>query len=552
MNRESQRRLAVYWVEFCLVACTGNLNTNIEHGPDGNSDASTNDPTQQTNAPSIPQDPSEPLHKRWLDDTASMQPLRRLTAFQLQNAIEDLTGVRPAASALPTEGHRDGFVTFAALQITTVSDLRALQTMSAAVARDVDWSELADCSETTRACATQLIENFGRLAFRRPVREDEVSRYLSIYDAGVALSEEVAMRFVVQAILSSPSFHYREMGLKDSTAPIGYRAAEALALFVWASVPDAELLDQAASGALNTAQGRREAATRMLNDPRAQRAIADFHAQWLRLDQLPQLTPDPDVFPEYRDELAGAFAEQTLRYAQQVFADDGDFHSLLMGDFTFVNQDLAELYGLSISGDGFEKVPAENLRRGVLMQGATLARLSSLTRSQPIYRGDYILKHVLCREIELPGDLNVALPERDPQKSYREQLEEITGVGACNNCHSRINPLGFAIDNFDALGRYRPEENGATIDTSGTIVGIEDADGAFADGIEMLEQIADSEVAKECYAEKWYQYALGRARRETEDQAAFDTIMRVQAQNGYDLRSLLVEIAASDVFLPTP
>jgi hypothetical protein len=262
------------------------------------------------------------------------------------------------------------------------------------------------------------------------------------------------------------------------------------------------------------------------------------------------VAPNPDIFPEFSDTLVGDYAEETTRYAEHVFfdAENNTFEELLLGDYSMLNGTLGSLYGLSASGP-FKRSALDGLPRvGILMQGSTMARLSTPSRSQPIYRGDFILKDVLCRNLTLPDNLNVMLPEPDPNRTFREQLDETTGVGQCNNCHSRINPLGYGLEAFDALGRYRPEENGFPIDTSGQLVGLGDAEGSFNDGPEMMAIIARSETAAECYTEKWFQFALGRARRQYEDQASFDDIFERFRASGYDLQELLVAISESAAF----
>jgi hypothetical protein len=288
----------------------------------------------------------------------------------------------------------------------------------------------------------------------------------------------------------------------------------------------------------------------MLEDPRARRTVRYFHEQWLHLRELTSIAPNPDIFPAFEDALVADYVEETVRYAEHVFFDsqENTFQELLLGDYSMLNDTLGDLYGVP-TADGFAKtdMPGQP-RAGILMQGSTLARLAPPSRSQPIYRGDFLLKDVLCRNLSLPDNLNVMLPEPDPTKTYRERLDEVTGVGQCNNCHSRINVLGYGLEAFDALGRHRPEENGLPIDTSGSLVGLGDAEGSFNDGPEMMRIIAYSETAAECYTEKWFQFALGRARRENEDRASFDEVMRRFRSSGFNLQELLVAISESDAF----
>jgi hypothetical protein len=497
--------------------------------------------------------PVAPVEKRWLMDTASLSPFRRLTSRQMVHAISDLVGIDVDPNQFPFEATRDGFVTFAALQGATAGDVRGYYSLAEEVAAAADMDSLMSCSVNDRDCVRAFIESFAIRAFRRRVDAEEVERYLSLYDAAEVEGFDFAARTVLQAMLSSPSFLYRSerSGSAGTTAPLtGHEYAARLAFFLWSSVPDSELMRDAEDDVLDTPAGRAAAIGRMLEDPRAGRTVRYFHEQWLHLAELPSIAPNPDFFPTFDDGLVAHYVEETLQYAEHVFfySQQNTFQELLLGDYSMLDDTLGDLYGVSTAG-GFAKTDMGGQpRAGILMQGSTLARLATPSRSQPIYRGDFLLKDVLCRNLILPENLNVMLPERDPTKTYREQLDQATGAGMCNNCHSRINPLGYGLEAFDALGRHRPDENDLPIDTSGSLVGLGDAEGFFNDGPEMMQIIANSETAAECYTEKWFQFALGRARREREDQASFDEIMQRFRASGFNLLELLVAISESDAF----
>jgi hypothetical protein len=498
--------------------------------------------------------PDAALEKRWLDDSASLSPVRRLTTRQFAHAVYDLVGVKVDQGSLPFEAQRDGFVTFAALQGVGASDVNTFLQVAERVAAEADLPKLMSCDENDRACVRAFIEDFSLRAFRRPILSEEVELYLELFDLAESEGFELASRTVLQAMLSSPSFLYRSerSGESGRTASLtGYEYAARLAFFLWSSVPDAALMRDAADGRLDTESGRREQIERMLVDSKARRTVRYFHEQWLHLAELASVAPDPDVFPEFNDTLVSDYAEETARYAEHVFfdAENNTFEELLLGDYSMLNDTLGDLYSLSAAQGPFEKTALDGLPRvGILMQGSTMARLSTPSRSQPIYRGDFMLKDVLCRNLKLPDNLNVMLPEPDPNRTFREQLDETTAIGQCNNCHSRINPLGYGLEAFDALGRYRPEENGFPIDTSGSLVGLGDAVGAFRDGPEMMAIIAASETAAECYAEKWFQFALGRARRQDVDRTTFDEIFDRFRSSGFDLQALLVAISEAEAF----
>ncbi|MGE0792062.1 MAG: DUF1592 domain-containing protein [Sandaracinaceae bacterium] len=490
------------------------------------------------------------LAKRWLDDTAGPNPLRRLTMEQLRYSIYDLTGVMIDASALPPEALRDGFASFAAVQVSSETQVRGYARIAEDVAGRVDLDALVTCSAYDRPCAEALLDGFGRAVFRGELTNEERDAYLAVYDAAASLGDEEALRYVVRGLLSAPRFVYRTYAFNGEAGTTGYAVAEKLSYFLWSSTPDEELLSAAENGELDTIAGRHAEAERMLADPRAERTVDAFHRQWLRLDDLANLNPDPADFPEFSDELPASYAEETLAAAREAFFDpDGTLTMLLASDTTHVDGALADLYGYAAPDTDFEttSVGAEP-RRGVLMMGATMARLSTLRRSEPIYRGAFILNQVLCRDLELPGDLNVMLPEPDPSLPYRQQIEELTSETRCASCHSYINQLGFALDQFDALGRFRPMENGFAIDTAVEIRGLGELNGEYADGAELVAAIARSDLATECYAEKWYELAMGRARDPEADAAHFGAIYETFQAQDQNLQALVLAIVDDPAF----
>ena len=493
-----------------------------------------------------------PLHKRWLDDSAAPNPLRRLTVQQLLYAVQDLTSISLNADDLPTETHRDGFVTFASSQVTGDAAARAFLRAATQAANTAPIEGIVSCTDYDELCLDTMLDGFASRVFRRPLTEDEKSRYRTVYNAALGLGAETALRYVARALLSSPNFLYRMQSHHEAPGKRGYAMAEKLAFFLWSSVPDATLLADAAAGRLDTPDGRRSAAQRMLADPKAERTVDAFHRQWLRFDLLRQLSPAADTFPEFNSDIAQSYEQEILHFARSAFFDEGagTFRDLFAARHTFVNDTLAQLYGYPSSDEtGYRKVDTlAEPRAGILMQGGLLAQFSTLRRSEPIFRGFFLLKQVLCRDLELPGDINVALPERDPSATYREQLETTTSPAFCDSCHSRINPLGFALDNFDGLGRYQPQENGQRIDTTVTVAGLGDLNGSYADGAELMAALAESNTAAECYTEKWFEFALGRARKQQDDQNAFNAILTAFEASERNLQALLLAIVSSDAF----
>ncbi len=533
-------------VLLALAGCTGGLVSKDGSGSD--------DP--DVFVPEV----GEPIPIAATEDAADRSPLRRLTNTQYQNVVRDLLGRDvPASVTLPPDNIIKGFDAAAFSQTATRPYSEAIVASADALSNAVDQT-LAGCSANDSACPGEFVAAFGRQAMRRPLTNAERSDFESLFSQGdEANGFAEGVRAVVHKMLLSPDFLYRvevgaaSQGSGDRVPLTDYEVASRLAFFLWETTPDDALLDAAAAGRLSSASDIRAQVTRMFDDPRARAMVKRFHRQWLELDGLYAASPDEDRFGAVDRALFDDLIEETERFAEHVAFDSavGTFEELMTAPYTFLNERLATHYGLAPTSDGFKTVDLDPATRGgILTQGASMARLSSSTRANPIYRGDFLLKQILCRELKLPESINVMLPEPAPDASFREKLDTYTSPEFCAGCHSRINPPGYALDTFDALGRYRSTDPDSMtlLDTAGEFLGVGDADGTFTDATELVALIAQSSDARACYADKWFLVAFGRGRKPNVDDATLSEILDRFESSGGRIKDLIHAITETEAF----
>lgn len=500
-------------------------------------------------------------------------PLRRMTRFEYNNTVRDLLGdtTRPA-DRLPPEEEVKGFNNQAAA--LTVSDLLAEQYMK--VAEDVatrattDVSKLVPgCDPATDgedACATELIVTFGAKAFRRPLTADEQARFLALFDLALADPDmgtfAVGIELVLEAMLQSPYFLYRpEFGganplLADVVRLDDWEVASKLSYMLWNTMPDDELFAAAEAGELRTKTQIEAQARRMLKDDRARDAIWNFHQQWLGITHIDSLTKDTSVYPEFSEAVTPLWQEELRQFTESVVVDgDGKLSTLLTAPYSYMNADLAALYGEDVvgtppAGAEFEKVSLDPSRRaGLLTQGAVMATLAKGNRTSPVYRGKFVREQLLCEALPLPpANLVIVPPDLDPNKTTREQFEEIGANPDCSSCHSLMNPIGFGFEHYDAMGLWRDTQNDKPIDATGEIIGSDDVDGKFDGAVQLADQLVGSEEVAHCVASQWFRFSYNRTVT-AEDQCNVDAINEAFAASDYDIRELLVALTQTDTFL---
>ncbi len=412
-----------------------------------------------------------------------------------------------------------------------------------------------------RACATTILAGLARRAYRRPVTESDVRTLLEFFDQGRREGGdfEAGIQLALERMLVDPDFLlrvYRDpagAGSGDVYRLSDLEVASRLSFFLWSSIPDERLLSLAERGELADPETLEQEARRLLADPRAiDTLVHDFAAQWLNLRRVGEVVVNPDRYPLYDESLLEAFRQETELFVASTIREDRPVADLLEANYTFVNERLARHYGIpGIYGSRFRRVPLTNLeqRGGLLAHGALLATTSYPDRTSPVLRGKWLLDNIFGLPVPPPPPgVDTTLdnkPGAEPV-SIRERLAEHRTSPACASCHSVIDPLGFALENFDVIGGWRVvDEAGRPVDASGTTVA-----GDVVEGLAGLRALLldDPEQFPRTVTEKLMAYALGR-RLEYYDQPAVRQIVRDAAAADYRWSSLMLGIVRSPAFV---
>jgi hypothetical protein len=366
---------------------------------------------------------------------------------------------------------------------------------------------------------------------------------------------EGGVRMALQSILMSPRFLFRVETMPAATTR-AYRVSDTdvasrLSFFLWGTVPDAELLRAASTGGLRTQVGFEKQVKRMLADQRS-RALADrFASQWLRLQDLEKIIPDYLTFPQYDETLGAAMGEETRLFFDSIVREDRSVLDLLTADYSFVNERLAKHYGLpNVSGNTFQRVQVPEYRRGLLGQGSILTLTSVADRTSPVQRGKWVMEVLLGSPPPAPPpnvpslDDSVKANAGGKMLSTRERMEQHRNNPSCNSCHRVIDPLGLALDNFDATGAWRIKDNEVPVDSVGELY-----DGTKMDGPGGLRNaiIKHQDVFLLSFTEKMLTYALGR-RVEHTDMPMVRAIVREAAKKNLKMSAFVLSIANSQAF----
>jgi cytochrome c551/c552 len=407
------------------------------------------------------------------------------------------------------------------------------------------------------SCAHTILAKLTRRAFRRPVTDADIKPLMAFYQRGRAEGDfDSGIARAMTAMLVSPDFLFRvERDPKDSAPGTVYRLndfalASRLSFFLWSTIPDDQLLDLAEQGKLKDPAVIQQQVRRMLDDPKSQALVDNFAGQWLYLRNLQLSRPDPDEFPEFDDSLRQAFRTETSLFFQNVLREDHSVLELLDANYTFLNQRLAEHYGVpNVYGPQFRKVTLTDPNRGGLLgQGSILTVTSYPNRTSVVQRGKWILETLLGTP---PPPPPIVVPElvahgKDGRKlTMREQMEQHRANPVCASCHSRMDPLGFALENYDGVGKWRDKDSGNAIDASGKL-----PDGTTFVGPAGLKKIMitkDRDEFIQTATEKMLLYALGRG-VEYYDEPAVRAISRQASKDDYRMSALIAAIVNSTPF----
>lgn len=404
-------------------------------------------------------------------------------------------------------------------------------------------------------CAAEILARLARKAYRRPVTDQDVQPLLGFYRAGRAKGEfEVGIEAALRALLVAPEFLFRVERPPANVAPsAAYRISDVelasrLSFFLWSSIPDDELLDVAERRKLSDPAVLEQQVRRMLDDARATALVRNFAGQWLYLRNLRGAVPDPTQFPEFDDNLREAFTRETELFFESQLREDRSVFELLTANYTFVNERLARFYQIpNVYGDHFRRVTFGDERRAGLLGQASILTITSYShRTSPVVRGKWLLENVLGAPPPAPPANVPPLKEENKTEpaTMRERMEQHRSNAVCASCHRMMDPLGFALENFNAIGKWRASDAGAPIDATGVL-----PDGTQFDGPVDFRAVLMShrgEFAR-TVTEKLLTFALGRG-VEYYDMPVVRQILRQSAPTDHSWSSLILEIVKSAPF----
>ena len=403
-----------------------------------------------------------------------------------------------------------------------------------------------------REAAREIVANFAALAFRRPVKAEEVDKLLKLYDNAEAEGErfEDRVRLALQGVLVWPDFLFRierdPAGVPEGTAyPIGeFELASRLSYFLWSSMPDAELLRLAAEGRLRA--DLKGQVGRMLLDPKSSAFVQNFVGQWLTTRKLAYVNPDAKTFPDFDEGLRASMVRETELFFEAVLREGRSLLDLLDADFSFVDARLAKHYGIDgVEGPEFRRVKLPPNRGGILTQASVLTLTSNPTRTSPVKRGKWVLDQILdTPPPPPPPDVPDLAEEKQLTGSLRKVMEMHRESPLCASCHNKMDPIGFAFENYDAVGAWRDKDGAFDIDPSGTL-----PDGRSFRGPAELKAIlrGQKDTFARCLTEKVLTYALGRG-LEHYDRCAVDGILKMLDKDDHKLSALVLGVVESEPF----
>jgi hypothetical protein len=504
------------------------------------------------------------------------QLLKRLTHSQYNNTVRDLLGdySRPA-DKFPPEDFVNGFKNQVRTQgmppLLAEAYSAAAEKLALNAFRAGDVNGLVPCKPSSgrdTKCRDQFVQAFGLRAFRRPLSDVEVRRYGTLFSAQAAKMGQFldGARVVVEAMLQSPKFlfHAENNGGRFRE----YQIASRLAYFLWDTMPDRRLFEAAANGELRTAEGVERVARSMLDQPPARQAVDEFFAEWLRFDRVLGSVKDRRRYPEFTPELAAMMVQETRMLLDNLVWHDGNFMEAFTADYSFLNTDLASLYGMPTPSGEFELVrfPASAHRSGLLGQASFLTSNAGPVETSPTARGIFIREQLLCQHIpNPPPGVNTQVPEPTAERplARRQRMQSHVENPTCASCHRLMDPIGFGLENYDAVGRWRDKEaiefevpgprgkpSNKTIelpiDGTGEIAGL--ANSAFSEPKAIGRLLADSRACQECVVKQLFRYAFGRVET-AGDRDTVRTTVAAFRESRFRFKELLIALVRAPQFL---
>lgn len=507
---------------------------------------------------------------------APVAVLRRLTNDQYNNTVRDLLqDTSSPGNDFPPEDFVNGFKNqYQALTVTPLlaeSYSLAAEKLAADAFRRGDYHGLLPCKPAAygAACRDRFIRTFGRRAFRRPLEPEEIARYTAVFRSqGQFLAGAQA---VVEAMLQSPNFiFWLDATPNPKWKP--YAAASYLSYFFWNTTPDDPLLDEAASGELDTADGLRRAAARMLDNPKARDGLDEFVSQWLRFDRALDAARERRLYPLFNRDLAMAMTEEARRFVGDLVWNDRNFMQVYTADYGFPSSDLAALYKVPPPARDFDRVqfPPESERAGLLGQALFLTLSSKPDDTAPTGRGLFVREQFLCQQVPPPPPtVDTTLPPIDAAKplTNRQRMSAHTNSKICAGCHNLIDPIGFGLEKFDAIGqrreqqkllfyppakgeggrRVKPKEVLLDVDTSARVAGIANSD--FTSARQLGELLARTPQCQECIVKQVFRYMAGRPDTAA-DRPAIGRAMETFRKSDFNFKQMVISLVGERVTSP--
>lgn len=488
-------------------------------------------------------------------DSPGRVGLHRLTRAEYNRSVRDLFGVDgQPANILPPDPTTDGFDNNASsLGVDPTTATLLLEVAEAVATEAMQAGSLPRCATADGACIEAGLRDLALHVYRRPPTDEEIAGLTAFVAAAEADGDgtEIGVRNATMAMLMAPQFLYRSVPPTDDQAASGgivalddFAVATRLSYFLWGSTPDDALLERAAAGELRDADVLREQFDRMLADPKSDALYEDFVAQWLQLGKLGDVLPDPNVYPAFGEDLREAMEDEVRLYFGGLRGREGSVLELINGTQTYANEVLAEVYGIEgVTGETMVPVSTDpEQRAGVLTMPAVLAMTSDPSRTNIVKRGVWLAENILCAAPPPPPPGIEPLDDPQPNETERERLERHRTDPGCASCHLLIDPLGFSLENYDALGRWRTEVDGEPVDNVGEL-----PDGtSFRGAIELSAEL--EERFGTCVSEKMMTFALGRAMG-ADDECRLDDIATRAATVDASIDDFLWTIVTSDAFM---
>jgi len=497
--------------------------------------------------------------------------LRRLTSSEYRNTVQDVLGAGYMVPAsLPQDASTNGWMSIAMSSISVSQsgvdkyEVAAFEIAEHVIGSPTKRAALVNCGSDNPlelTCMREFVASVGAKLWRRPMTEQEVNAYAqpALTAATTLDSFDEGLKFALAGLLQSPNFVYRtEYGEPDPDRPglrklTGYEVASKLSYLIWGTAPSDYTIGLAESGKLSTPAQIRSEAERMLASQRARETLNEFWGEYLEIGGINDVVKDQFVYPEFGPGLASDMREETLRFMEYlVFDARADMRDMFTSRVTFVNPALAELYRLPAEltpARDFEQIemPLDMERQVVLGQASVLTVQSHVVATSPTYRGKFIKTALLCDPPPPPPPSVVAiLPEADPnvgEQTLRQRLEDYFAEPSCGACHQLTDVIGFSLENFNGIGRFRTKDNGLPIDSTGNYKGE-----TFTNMVGFTDLLAKDPDAMNCMVRRSYRHVVGRVEGEA-DEPLVQEIEAKYLASGYVFKEMLLDIVGSEAFL---